>query len=132
MVIVRARVVVRGFKGSIEETALVDTGATLTLLDRRAAEDVGVRLTGRKVRVVVADGHEVVGELAVVESIVVEGEELPGAHVLVVDVPRRLVDMLRSFNLSDRCILGASTLEILGLAPNTVTGRVEKVGLFLV
>ncbi|MEM0439929.1 MAG: aspartyl protease family protein [Sulfolobales archaeon] len=130
--IVRARIVIRGSKGYFEELALVDTGASITLLDTNAAEHLGVKYLGRKMKLIVADGHEIAGELAIVDSLSVEGEELPGAHVLVIDFPARLSESLKSLGVSGRVVLGLSILEILGLVPNTSTGRVEKVGLYAI
>ena len=71
------------------------------------------------------------GDLAIVESLVIEGEELPGTHVAMVEIPSNLGERLRSLGLSNRCIVGASTLELLGLIANPTTGRVEKVGSLL-
>jgi predicted aspartyl protease len=46
--IVRAEVVVKGSKGFREGTALVDTGAAMTVVDREVAGAVGVMYTGRR------------------------------------------------------------------------------------
>ena len=62
---------------------------------------------------VVADGHEVVGELAIVDKLVVEGEELLYAYVAVLDFPARVKEKLREEGLSDCCIIGLTTLELL-------------------
>jgi len=132
MAIVRARVVIRGTRGSAEEVALVDTGSTYTLIDRELAQEIGVRSTSKKVKVIVADGHEIVGDLAVVEEIDVEGEVLPLAHLLVIDFPAGLAKRLEDLGLSKRAILGPLTLEALGLAPDTGVGRLKRVGPLLV
>lgn len=116
--LVKANVEVVGFKGFREGLALVDAGASLTLFDRGVAKKVGVKLTGRKARLVVADGHEVVGELAILEKLTVEGEELPGAHVAVIGFPKKLRERLKAIGVAEWLILGLSTLEILGLTPN--------------
>jgi len=132
MAIVKATVRVEGPRGFIEGVALVDTGASLTLLDKGIADRVGARPIGRRVRMVVADGHEVIGELAILRKLVVEGEELPGAHVALIDFPEELVRRLRSLGLCGWCVIGLSTLELLGLAPNTAVGRVERIGAFFI
>lgn len=132
MALVKARVRAEGPQGTLEGVALVDTGASITLLDERAALEIGVRRTGRIVRLVVANGHELEGELVILNRLIVEDEELPGAHALVVEFPARLMERLRSFGLCDWCIIGLATLELLGLSPDTAEGRVRKVGaLFL-
>ena len=61
----------------------MDTGASLTLLDSDVAEEIDVRYIGRKARVIIADGHEVEAELAIVNKLVIESEELPYAYVAV-------------------------------------------------
>jgi len=70
MAIVKAKTLIRGFRGFVEETALVDTGSTYTLIDRTLAEEIDVKVVNKKVKLVVADGYEVVGNLAVVNEIV--------------------------------------------------------------
>jgi predicted aspartyl protease len=129
--LVKADVSLVGPKGNVSGTALVDTGASITLLDEEAADRIGARLVGRCTRLVVADGHEVSGELAIVDKLIIEGEELPGAHVVVLRFPSEIKERLKAHGLSDWCIVGLSALEILGLAANVAKGRVEKVGSFL-
>jgi predicted aspartyl protease len=129
--LVKADVSLVGPKGNVSGTALVDTGASTTLLDEEAADRIGARPVGRRTRPVVADGHEVSGELAIVDRLVIEGEELPGAHVVVLRFPSEIKERLEAHGLSNWCIVGLSALEILGLAANVVKRRVEKVGSFL-
>jgi len=130
-VLVKAGFRVVGSRGSIEGVALVDTGASLTMLDRGAADSVGVRYVGRRVRAVVADGREVEGELAVVDRLAVEGEELPYAYVAVLDFPAKVREKLREEGLSDCCIIGLTTLELLQLTPDAATGRLRKTSALL-
>jgi len=120
-----------GSRGSIEGVALVDTGASFTMLDRGAADGIGVKYVGRRVRAVVADGHEVEGELAIVDRLVVEGEELLYAYVAVFDFPARVREKLREEGLSDCCIIGLTTLELLQLVPDVTTGRLRKTSALL-
>jgi len=130
-VLVKAGFRVIGSRGSIEGVALVDTGASLTMLDRGVAGDIGVEYVGRRVRVVVADGHEVEGELAIVDKLVVEGEELPYAYVVVLDFPARVRERLEEEGLSDRCIIGLTTLELLQLVPDIATGKLRRTSALL-
>ena len=127
----KARATVIGFKDRIEGTVLVDTGASLTLLDRRIAEIVGVKSVGRTVNVV-ADGHELVAELAILEKLTVEGEELPYAYVAVLEFPNSLRQKLRELSLVDWRMLGLSTLELLQLAPDVRTGTLRKTTAFAI
>ncbi|MEN2975431.1 MAG: aspartyl protease family protein [Candidatus Caldarchaeales archaeon] len=128
---VRGRVVLQGFSRTFTGVAIIDTGAAVTLIDTSLAEDVGVKYLDRIVKLVIADGHEVLAKLAIVERLFLEDEELPYAHIAIVDFPDRLKERLKSLELSDKCIIGMSTLEILGLIPNTTTGRLEKLGSLL-
>jgi len=133
VVIVKARVVVKGFRKSVEEVALVDTGSTYTLIDRVFAREIGVKTVDRRVNLIVADGHEVIGDLAVINELMVENESLPYAHIVILDFPNKLAKRLEDLGLSKHIILGLLTLETLGLAPDTATGRLKKVGaLFLI
>jgi len=128
---VKARIKAIGFHGSIEDYVLIDTGATYTLIDR-AVKEIGIKLTGKGMKLIVADGHEVDGELAIIDKLVIEGEELPYAHVILIDFPGALKKRLSAMELADWCIIGHTTLELLNLIPNTKTGKLEKVsGLFL-
>ncbi|MCC6056434.1 MAG: hypothetical protein LM583_07145 [Desulfurococcaceae archaeon] len=45
---VKAKVVIRGSKGSAELTALVDAGSSMTVVDRGLAEAIGVEYTDRE------------------------------------------------------------------------------------
>ena len=129
--LVRARVEARGLRKAIAGESLVDTGAALTVLDRYTADELGVRRVNRRVKLIVMDGDEVEGELAILESLIVDGEELPGAHVALIDFHPKLKERLRTQGLSDWCVIGLSTLEILGLTPNTSKGVIERTGSFL-
>jgi predicted aspartyl protease len=82
-VIVKASVSVAGYRGSVSGVVLVDTGASVTLLDEDIANEIGVKYVGRRLKLIAADGHEVVGELAIVNELVIDGEKLPEAHVAV-------------------------------------------------
>jgi predicted aspartyl protease len=126
--IVRASITIAGIKSSVSGIALVDAGSVLTLLDEEIANVVGVRLLGKRVRLVVGDGHEIVAELGVVKELIIEGESLPEAHVAITKFSEKIRESLKKLGLADWCIVGLSTLEILGLAPNTSSGRLEKVG----
>ncbi len=90
MALIRARVVAVGSRDSFSGVALVDTGSLLTLVDRTMAERLGVELIGRRVRLVVADGHELEGDMAVLRRLVVDDEELPYAHVVIAELGERL------------------------------------------
>jgi predicted aspartyl protease len=59
--IVRAKVLLRGSKGSREGTALVDAGAAMTVVDGEVADAVGVMYTGRRRMLMSATGHRLGG-----------------------------------------------------------------------
>lgn len=122
----RAKFRIIGFNKSVEGVALVDTGASLTLLDKSIAEEISVKYVGRRVRIVTADCHEVEAELAIVDRLVVEDEESPFAYVAVMNFPSRLREKLQKLSLCDYCIIGLISLELLQLIPDTVTGKLRK------
>jgi len=126
MTYVKAKVRVSGRKKEIEDVVLVDTGASLTLLDKDSAHEVDVEFIGRKVSVTVADGHELPAELAVVKKLTVNGEELPYAYVATLKFPEKLKEKLSELKVSSWCILGLTTLELLQLIPDPTTGKLRK------
>ena len=126
MTIVRANLRLEGTKEHSEGTALIDTGASVTLIDRDVADKVGVTHLRRTLTLTTASGHKMEGELAVINKLVIEGEELPYAHLLILKIPKEVKEMLRSKQLSDWGIIGLTTLELLNLMPDTTTGKLKK------
>jgi len=61
-----------------------------------------------------------------VDKVVIEGEELPQAHIAVTEFPQKLRQRLETLQLCTWCIIGATTLETLELTPNPKTGKLEK------
>jgi len=110
----------------MEDTALVDTGASVTIVDKDVADKIGVTYVKRTLALTTASGHKMEGELAVINRLIVEEEELPYAHLLVLKIPDEVKKMLRSKQLSELAIVGLTTLELLNLMPDTVTGRLKK------
>jgi hypothetical protein len=123
-VLVKANVSIVGSRDSV-------TGS-ITLLDEAIANLIEVKYVGRRLGLAVAYGHEVSAELAIVHKLIVEGEELPGAHIAVFRFSDEIKKRLKAHGVMDGCIIGLSALEILGLAANTTTGKVERVGSLLV
>ena len=71
--IVRAKIVLRGFKSSREGVALVDAGAAMAVVDRGVADTVGVMYTGKRRMLMSATGHRLEGEVAIVRELNIEG-----------------------------------------------------------
>jgi len=99
---------------AITTKALVDTGATLTVVPRRIAEELQLPVIGRR-RVVTAKGTA-------------ELDECVG----VVEVMSRkaYVHMLVS-NDVDIVLIGATTLETLGLEVDLTTGKLKEATTYL-
>jgi len=99
---------------AITTKALVDTGATLTVVPRRIAEELQLPVIGRR-RVATAKGTT-------------ELDECVG----VVEVMGRkaYVHMLVS-NDVDIVLIGATTLETLGLEVDTTTGKLKEATTYL-
>ena len=131
MGLVRANVTLVGDKGSRSVTALVDTGAAITVVDKALAEEVGVTYTGRRRALITASGHRVEGEVGIVKELVIEGETLDYERVLVLELSEVVKETLRSAGVSDSVIVGLTTIEAAGLVPNTATGRLRKTETFL-
>jgi clan AA aspartic protease len=99
---------------AITTKALVDTGATLTVLPRRIAEELQLPVIGRR-RVATAKGTT-------------ELDECVG----VVEVMGRkaYVHMLIS-NDADTVLIGATTLETLSLEVDPTTGKLKEATTYL-
>jgi predicted aspartyl protease len=128
---VRTRVSLKGMRGSKDCIALVGTGAAMTVIDRSLAENVGVTYTGRRRSLVSATGHKLEGEVAIVRELVVEDEVLDYEKMMVVELSGDLRKVLRELGVDDSVIIGLTTVELVGLMPDTATGRLKKVETFL-
>jgi predicted aspartyl protease len=129
--IVRAKVVLRGSKGSREGAALVDTGAAMTVVDRDAADAVGVMYTGKRRTLMSATGHRLEGEVAIVRELSIEEEVLDYEKVLAVRLSEEVKKALRKLDVDDSIIIGITTIELAGFIPDTNTGKLRKIETFL-
>jgi len=96
-------------KKVVEVDALVDTGATLTVVPRRLAEELGLRATG-KATVATASGVVELEKTRIWVELEGKGEVVPA---LVSDV-------------SYLVLIGATTLEVLGLQVDPISGKLKK------
>ena len=131
MVVVKARVRLSGERGSYSSTALVDTGARMTLIDRSLAERVGLWYTGRTIDFVSASGHVVKALEAVVPEFEVEGEVLKYEAVAVAEIPEKVREVLRKSEVDENVIIGVLTIERANMVPDTATGTLRRVEAFI-
>ncbi len=103
-----------GKKRVIEVEALVDTGATLTVIPRRLANELGLEPTGRSVVDTGAGRIELERTRIWIE---IEGREEI--------VPALISDVI------DKVLIGVTTLEVLGLQVDPLTGRLREWTLLL-
>jgi len=101
-------------KKVVEVDALVDTGATLTVVPRRLAEELGLRPTGRAT-VATANGVVELEKTRIWIELEGRGEVVPA---LVSDVV-------------DKVLIGVTTLEVLGLQVDPITGKLKEWTLLL-
>ena len=93
----------------VEVEALVDTGATLTVVPRKLAKELGLEITGRTI---VETGA---GRL-----------ELDRSRVWIeIEGRSEIVPVLVS-DIIDRVLIGVTTLEVLGLQVDPVTGKLKE------
>jgi clan AA aspartic protease len=97
-----------------EVRALVDTGATLTIIPRSLAIDLGLRVTGKS-RVETGAGVIELDRSRAYIEIMGRGDIIP---VLISDV-------------IDKVLIGVTTLEILELEVDPITGRLRERTLLL-
>ncbi len=108
--------------------ALVDTGSPMTVVDRGVAEALGLRPTGRTVKLATLSGVEVLCSEAVAELFEVEGEALAYERAAVCELPGSVREKLSAMGADPSLIIGVITLEAAGFAVNPVTGKLERVG----
>jgi len=99
---------------SISVKALVDTGATLTVIPRKIANELGLPMIGKSIVQTARGVTELEACFGVVE---IMGEETP-ARILVSDEV-------------DTVLIGITVLEQLGLEVDPVTGKLKKTKLLL-
>jgi len=128
---VKAKVVVKGSKSSMECTALVDTGAAMTVIDREAADAIGVMYTGRRRSLVSATGHKLEGEVVIIKELNIEGEVLDYEKALAVEFNDEVKKVLRNLGVDESIIVGVATVELAGFIPDTATGKLKRVEAFL-
>jgi clan AA aspartic protease len=94
----------------IKVKALVDTGATFTVIPESIVKELNLTLAGEKVRVSTAKGYD----------------ELDLTHALLeINGKRRIMPVLLSRHI-DRVLLGVITLEVMQLRVNPITGKLEE------
>ncbi len=101
-------------RNTVRVRALVDTGATLTVIPRELAKKLGLRPTGRSV---VETGT---GRIELERSRI--WIELEGRGEIV---PVPISDSI------DKVLIGVATLEVLGLEVDPMTGRLREWALLL-
>ena len=106
---VRARIGDEARRRIVEVEALVDTGATLTVIPRRLAEKLGLGVTGKTV-VETGAGRLTLDRTRIWIEIEGRGEIVPA---LISDV-------------IDKVLIGVTTLEVLGLQVDPVTGKLRE------
>jgi len=133
MAVVKATVRLLGLKSSyVTNNALVDTGARMTLVDRGLAEYIGVNYTGRKLSLTSVSGHRIEALEALIPEFLLEEETLKHEAVAVAEIPGEVKETLRRNELDERIIVGLLTLERAGMRPNTLTGKLEMVEIFII
>ncbi len=80
--LLKANLRLEGSKERLEGIALVDNGASVTVIDKDIADKVGITYVKRTLIITTASGHKMKGELGVVNKLTIE-EELPYAHLLL-------------------------------------------------
>jgi len=129
--LVKARVRLSGARGSYSSTALADTSARMTLIDKSLAERVGVQYTGRVIDFVSVSGHVVRALEAVVPEFEIEGELLKYEAVAVAEIPERVKEVLRKSEIDENVMVGVLTIERANMVPDTATGTLRKVESFI-
>ena len=132
MVLVKARVCLKGVRKIYSSTALVDTGARMSLLDKLLAHRLGVEYTGRELSFIPVSGHRLKASEAIIPHIEVDDVKLKSEVVAVVRLPEDVKKVLRDNGLDDNFIVGLLTLERANLVPDTTRGILKKTEAFVI
>jgi len=111
---VRLRISDIGRRRTLDVEGVVDTGATLTVIPRRLAEELGLEVTGRSL---IETGA---GRL-----------ELDRGRVWVEIMGRSEIVPVLISDTIDKVLVGVATLEVLGLQVDPMTGRLREWTLLL-
>ena len=128
---VKAEVRLKGSKQSHSSTALVDTEARMTLIDKALADHLGVEYTGRSLDFISISGHVVKSMEAVISELELEGELLKYEALAVANIPRRVKEALSKVGVDENIVIGLLTLERANLIPDTTTGALRKTESFI-
>ncbi len=131
MTLVKAKIRLSGERETRFLTALVDTGARMTLIDSSLAERIGVQYTGRTISFISVSGHAVKGLEALVLELEVAGEVLKYEAVAVASIPEKVKEALRGSGMDENVIIGLLTIERASMIPDTLTGTLRKVESFI-
>ena len=124
----KARFKLMGGRASMEGIAVVDAGSLMSVVDRSAAETLGLTPTGRTVKLTTLSGEEVLCNEVVVKVFELEDERLVSERVAVCELPDNVKGKLKAMGADPRLIIGVVTLEAAGFTVNPLTGKLEKVG----
>jgi len=131
LVLVKAKVRLTGTKGSYSSTALADTDARMSLVDRLLAEQIGLQYTGREINFVSISGHTVKASEAIVSELELEDEVLKYEPVAVAEIPKPVKETLLKYELDEKTIVGVLTLERANTIPDTTSGKLKKIESFI-
>lgn len=106
---VRAKIGDPGRQRMVEVDALVDTGATLTVLPRKLVDVLGLEITG-KVSAMTAGGVVELERTRIWIELEGRGDIIPAAVS----------------NIIDKVLIGVTALEILGLQVDPITGKLKE------
>ncbi len=124
----KAKFKIVGAEESIEGVAIVDTGSLMSIIDEEVAEKLGLKRTGRTVKLTTLSSEGVLCNEMLAKSFEVEGETLTYERVAVCKLPENVKEKLKAMGVSQFLIIGVITLEAAGFAVNPLTGKLEKVG----
>jgi len=128
MGLAKARFKIVGEKASLRDVAVVDTGSLMSIVDEEIASTLGLKPTGRTLRLTTLSGEEVLCEEMLSMSFEIEDERLAYERVAVCKLSEKVKERLKAMRVSPHVIIGVMTLEAAGFVVNPLTGKIEKVG----
>ena len=122
--VIRAKVVIKGSKGVVEENVLIDTGAIHSIIDEELANETSVKLLKKSEKITLRGiCCQVEGKLCVADMLTIEEITVGPSVAVLTRLSTEVKEVLKSYNLPNTLIPGLC--NIVGLTIDTKSGRLK-------
>ncbi len=127
-----AKVLLQGTKNQVTGQALVDTGATFTVIDEELANYLGVEPVPKRERErvkLVSLCCTVEGKLVNLKYMEIEGKPVGATSVIVVNLSRKIKEVLKKLGAREDIVIGMADLSKTGYIIDPVQGKLKYIGI---